>query len=501
MKKNFDAILPELKGDLLLFGKTCIPTMFSVRSPKFHREIAQVLQNQEIKRINIIAPRGHAKSSIGACLFPLHHVVFDPGPKVIVLVSRTWDHSVRLLQTIKDVLNYSIPFRTVFGYWGEHSAKIWKEGVIVLKDNTMIIARGTGQMIVGLKHGNQRPTLVVLDDPEDMNNTKTSEAMEFNLRWLLQALIPSLDPQRGRILVIGTPQHQRCMVEVLSGTQGWLTMRYQAIAEDGKTALWPEWMPLEKLMEEKAALESIGRVSSFYREYQCQIIGDEDQLFKENYIQTWRGTHSIDHNGEAWLLISHLNDQALQTPKRIPVNIFMGVDPASSTSNTADFSVILAQAIDEDQNRYILPYFRRRVTPLHLADNIMRYFTLYRPKRTRVESVGYQEMLREYLRSECAKRHVYISGLELKELPRGSKSHRIETLEPFFFNKKVYLQPDMQELRDELLLYPRGKHDDLLDGLYYASKAIYKPTHKDSIAHVSTAIGGMLEDELDPMLA
>ena len=38
----------------------------------------------------------------------------------------------------------------------------------------------------------------------------------------------------------------------------------------------------------------------------------------------------------------------------------------------------------------------------------------------------------------------------------------------------------MIELRDELLLYPRGKHDDLLDALFYANKGIYSPFHKDT---------------------
>ena len=38
----------------------------------------------------------------------------------------------------------------------------------------------------------------------------------------------------------------------------------------------------------------------------------------------------------------------------------------------------------------------------------------------------------------------------------------------------------MIELRDELLLYPRGKHDDLLDGLYYANKGIFTPHHDSS---------------------
>ena len=40
-----------------------------------------------------------------------------------------------------------------------------------------------------------------------------------------------------------------------------------------------------------------------------------------------------------------------------------------------------------------------------------------------------------------------------------------------------YMRKDMEDLRNELLMYPRGKHDDLLDGLFYATKGIYNPSH------------------------
>jgi hypothetical protein len=39
----------------------------------------------------------------------------------------------------------------------------------------------------------------------------------------------------------------------------------------------------------------------------------------------------------------------------------------------------------------------------------------------------------------------------------------------------MFITNSMSELEDELLMYPRGKHDDLLDGLYYAMKGSYKP--------------------------
>ena len=34
------------------------------------------------------------------------------------------------------------------------------------------------------------------------------------------------------------------------------------------------------------------------------------------------------------------------------------------------------------------------------------------------------------------------------------------------------------------LLYPRGKHDDLLDGFYYANKNCYKPAHTAESVYV-----------------
>ena len=92
-------------------------------------------------------------------------------------------------------------------------------------------------------------------------------------------------------------------------------------------------------------------------------------------------------------------------------------------------------------------------------------------------------MLRQYLRSR-----IFIPGLESKETPTDAKEKRyIEMLQPHFAQMKVFLKGtisdngkytgNMQELYDELLLFPKSKHDDLLDGLYYASKRIRPPSH------------------------
>ena len=468
-------ILSKLKDNMILFGKVTIPNMFSSESPEFHYDIAKNLMDKSHKQVNIIAPRGHAKSSIVGGVFPLWHIMFEKGPKLIVLISRTQDHAVKLLGTIKDVLDYSSQFRQLFGYWGMNSARVWSKAEIELKDGTMIICKGTGQQLRGIKHGNQRPTLIILDDPEDENNTKTAEAMESNLRWLLQSAIPSLDPERGRIAIIGTPIHQRCIVETLKEMSGWKNLLYKPDLDNNK-ALWETWQPIEKLRQKKTELESINRVSVFYREYMCEVVGDEDQLFKESYINYYDGSLFHDSSGNAFLKITYLNHS--DTTEERPVNVFMGVDPASSTRQTADFSTIVPVAIDAQGNRFVLPYYRKRATPMSLAEAILEYFKIYKPEKVRIESVGYQEMLREYVKVRCEESNMFIPGLEIKENPRNSKSMRLETMEPYFAQGKIHMQKNMMELKDELLLYPRGKHDDLLDGLYYATKKIYQPFHK-----------------------
>ena len=471
---NKQDIILAMQQDMLLFGRMVMPNMFSSESPAFHYDLTKHLLNHEEKQINIIAPRGHAKSSVAAGIYPLFHLMFDKGVKVIVLVSRTQSHATKLLGTLKDVLDYSPEFRHFFGYWGMQSAKKWTNTEIELKDGSLIICKGTGQQIRGIKHGNQRPTLLVLDDPEDENNTKTSEAMEYNLRWLLQSGVPSLDPLRGRICVIGTPQHERCMVETLKEMRGWKTLEFRPSLEDN-VALWDEVWPIEKLIEKKKELDSINRLSVFYREYLCQIVGDEDNLFRKEHINYYEGFLEKDDQGLSTLILTNLNGEAVD--ERRPVNVFTGVDPASSTKKTADYSVIFNLAIDDKNNRFVLPYYRKRATPLQLADAVIHNFKVYRSAKTRIESVGYQEMLRQYIKEESEKLGLFVPGLEIKENPRTRKSYRLESLQPLFANGKVFLQKRMEALENELLLYPRGKNDDLLDGFFYANKNAYRPSH------------------------
>jgi len=323
--------------------------------------------------------------------------------------------------------------------------------------------------------------LIVLDDPEDENNTKTPEAMENNLLWLLKGALPALDTRYGRCIVIGTPLHQLCIVERLAETTEWETVRYAYLQDaeglpsiDGES-IWPEMRTKESLLAEFASNSEMGRASVFYAERMCQIVGDEDQLFKPHYIHMWDGEF-VKENQQSFLRINYLDGTEYTTPIIVPVNVFIGVDPASSVKQRADFSVIMPIAVDEADTIYTLDYFRKRVTPMELANNIIGYNKHYKPKRVRIESTGYQEMLRDYLKTQTE----YIPGLEIKEMPRNTKSKRFEGLEPEFASGRVFIKRGSDDFINELLMFPRASHEDTIDGYWFARKNTYTPVHAAS---------------------
>ena len=85
-----------------------------------------------------------------------------------------------------------------------------------------------------------------------------------------------------------------------------------------------------------------------------------------------------------------------------------------------------------------------------------------------IESVGYQEALRTNVRKMMLEENLYIPGLEKGVKPRQRKSERLLSLVAPLAKGQFYFRPEDLHAQQEFLSYPRGKHDDILDAIYYA---------------------------------
>jgi hypothetical protein len=494
----------SLATSLIFIGKVFLSEMMKAESPTFHRNLETHLRDVRQRNMVVVAPRGHAKSSLVACLFVIWHIFFEDRyrwlqglkdspaqtTKHIVLISKTASEAIKRLNTIKVMLGhdgeYSARFRAEMGDWGEDTAKRWTEAEIVLRDGTIIKALGTGQQARGLKKGHLRPTLIVCDDPEDELNTRSENAMNDNRRWLLQSVAPSLDITTGRLVVIGTPLNTQCLVVKLQQAKGWRVLWYKNDLKGNRSqwydsatrewivkenVLWPAYITTARLAEERSTARSLGMLSSYYREWEAVVVGDEDQIFKPEYLQEWGGKLAWDAIGNPLLIINYRGAEKFEPPIRVPVLVTTGIDPASSTAVGADKTAIVNVATDVEERHYVLKTGRlERLPPDGVVQAIVDNHKIVKPWRGLLEVTAAFEYIWHYLRKD----HGIMYIKDKPTMKKKGDGSRLESLQPIFARGDMFLPEGADEQREQLLGYPRAK-DDWVDGLEKAVRISSPP--------------------------
>jgi predicted phage terminase large subunit-like protein len=410
----------------------------------------------------IAAPRGTAKSTVTTLIYPLWRLAFKRSDEdlFIVIISESQAQSINFLSRIKYHLTHSDNFRKTFGDMGPNTASRWTHTDVVLANGTRIIAVGTGQRVRGFIEGDTRPNLIVVDDFESELNAFTPEARAKNRKWMTEAVIPSLSDD-GKICMIGTVISEDCFLYWAKESETWRVLWY-SIWDDDEKSIWPERFPKSRILGIKKEFESVGNLNGFYQEYMNIAQSPDNAPFKPEWIQL----HHYDYervNGQN-CLVREVGDEK----KIIPVDVYCGVDPASSLSARADFFVVATIGVDHDNNKYIIDIYRNRISPAEQPKILIDAYKKYRPRRMKVETVGYQEALRVAVRDLMREENLYIPGLESGVKPRNSKSERLMSLVPLFAKKQFYFRPQDIEPQQEFLSYPKGKHDDVMDAVWTA---------------------------------
>ena len=465
--------LQKLRNNMALFGRHCFPTALRKQTPPFHHEVYSALADDDEKRVLIAAPRGTAKSTVTTLIYPLYRTAFKPSSEglFIVIISESQAQSINFLSRIKYHLIHSDKFKVFFGDMGPNTAKRWTNTDIVLANGTRIVAVGTGQRVRGFLEGDTRPNLIIVDDFESELNAYTPEARAKNRKWVTEAVIPSLSDD-GKIAMIGTVISEDCFLYWAKESKAWKCLWYSIWDEEEKS-IWPERFPKERILQIKAEFEAVGNLNGFYQEYMNIAQSPDNAPFKPEWIQL----HHYDFeriNGQNCLVREVENER-----KIIPIEVYTGVDPASSLASTADFFAIVTLGIDSDNNKYILDCFRKRISPAEQPDKIIETFKKFRPRRMKIETVGYQEALRTATKELMLKEILYIPGLVNGVKPRNRKSERLLSLVPMFAKKQFFFRPEDMIPQQEFLSYPKGKHDDVMDSIWTALEGA-KPCRKKS---------------------
>lgn len=467
---------PASRLGLLDWGRTYLREHFTKPPSAMHEWLAErldALGHKRGEKINLVGPRGGAKSTIGTLAYVLR-CALDAVEPYIWIVSDTRQQAQEHLRNLKDELidnpelaaNYP---RSV----GQGS--VWRESMIVLRNGTMIEALGTGQRVRGRRRRAHRPTLIVCDDLQNDGHMRSATLREHTRRWFEGTLMKS-GTKVTNVVNLATALHRDALAMRLSDTPGWKSRSFRAIVEwptnsdlwrqwedifcdvenpnsqtlardfyskhrqamdQGTEVLWPEAEDLYALM----CMRVESGCTAFEREKQSSPIDPDTCEWPEEYF----GPH---------IWFEHWPDSL--TIKTIALDPSKGED-----ARHGDYSAIVALGIDENGVVYLEADMARRPVA-DMVSSAVAMADRFRPHVFGVETNQFQHLLADSLASEFREQDVV--GVPIASINNTvNKRVRIRRLGSYLSMRKIRLlshSPSTQLLVEQLRDFPAGAHDD-----------------------------------------
>lgn len=468
---GYELMEEEVHGDLCRYIESLIPQTADYMPPETIPD-SEGLEDQfdaRKKNILVLMPRGTFKTSVVTVGFTLQILLNEPNARVLV-DSETHQKAKAFLSEIKGHLETNELYRSMFHvihsvYPDGVSTKrnkdlLWTNHEIVvasrsrpLKEPSVMVA-GIDKSINGLHYD-----YIICDDLHSEKNVTNKEQIQQVIdHWKLNYSL--LDPGKVMI-VIGTRwDYNDLYQEILDKHRDdYNIIIRRAIKENGE-AFFPSRLPLEELDKIKAKQGA----SHFSNQYMNEPVSEEDATFKR-----------IDILYQEWGLV-----------KDVPMHWYLLVDP-SFAGPYSDYAGLIVVGMDFQRQLYVRHVHRAKMNYAEIIDLMFQLNTDYRPKTIGIKIVGAAKALMYQLRNEERTRGTSLPIIELRD-NKNSKEDRIKALAPSYnFHHAYHIKGanQLDDLEYEMLHFPKGKHDDVLDA--YASVL--------EIAHPPNPNSNYIEDE------
>jgi predicted phage terminase large subunit-like protein len=414
-------------------------------TPEFHMEFVDEMAKP--KSSVLIMPRGHAKTTL-ARIDLIHDIVYKH-EDFIVLIGDVLSSAKNSFAYVKSQLESNILLMDVYGDLvpsiTKDSMRKWSDSHFETTNGVVCIARGAGKGR-GLNIKAKRPSKVLIDDLEDDQKVKSKQQREKTMNWMKNVIMPSIDPERGKIKMIGTVLHYDCLL--LDRFKAWGGVKRAALEKNGKPSLagdpiFPSRFSREKLEEIKKDMGTF----PFSQEYMNEPMSDENADVKLAWIRYVDGLGK-DSERDQWKFYSAL-------------------DPAISTKTSADESAICTAALkaklhdDEDIRIVIMPPVHGQFGMTGTIQQAQAVYKRYPHESFGCEVVAFQEGLRQLLSTNG------VPAVAVSPKSKDKRSRLLNIIGLIEFGNIVFMK-GCEDLVDQLIQFPNGKNDDLVDSMVYA---------------------------------
>lgn len=451
LKPQIDAEKRAMSS-LIAFREKFIPSKDDVTPAPFHEEWSNILLNGT-GHFAVEAFRESAKTQIVIRANLLHALTYPhPSRSYLVIICATQrTASKKLTEVSREFLN-NPEMNNLVANVRENSGlalEVEYHGLPTVR----IEAYGKGAAVRGLSWGAKRPDLVIIDDPQDEEDARSETVTASDWDWFLSDVY--FLGQSTRIFLIGNNLGERCIIEcVMRGAESlkFTVKKIPILTKEGKSA-WPAKWPLHEIEKDRIAFALQGKTDLWYRNKMCECISPENQKFKREYFRYYE-----------------------VTPKASEMNIYTAVDLAISEKPNADYSAIVTVGVNSAGHWFVLDVEYGRYDPTTTMDAVFSAVQKWRPLAVGIEAVAYQSALLHFLDKEMPQRGIFFRITPLKAEKR--KELRIDTLQPRFAVGTVWFKQQavwLPEIEAELLAYPHGARDDVIDALAYVEQMSATP--------------------------
>lgn len=483
-RARFRASLNGARFDLLGWGQRYLAEHFALPPSALHRWLAERCGEMAVARgmkVNVLGPRGGAKSTIGSLALPLC-AALERWEKYIWIVSDTRHQACAHLENIKSELvdnpRLAADYPDATG-----RGPVWRAGAITLRNGVTIEAFGTGQRIRGRRRRAARPTLVICDDLQNDGHMQSIVQRDRSRTWFHGTLMKA-GTARTNFLNLATALHRDALAMELCRNPGWDARVFRAIPSwPEQMALWHEWEAIYTDLERADARQAARAFYEAHREAMeagAEVLWPEQEdLYRLMCMRAEEGRAAFEREKQNSPISPELCEWPEDYfgpeiwfdhwPEQVQVKA-MALDPSKGTdARRGDYSAYVMLAVDRQGTVYVEADLARRPTPTIVADGVELY-RRFQPDALGVEANQFQELLAGELQAEF-RRQGLLAARPWPMENRVAKLVRIRRLGPYLATRRLRFKahsPGTQLLVDQLKMFPVGDHDDGPDALEMA---------------------------------
>ena len=461
---------------LLEWAQKYLPDHLTQAPSAMHRWLAYQLDRMWHRRgtkLNLLGPRGGAKSTIATLVYVLRAAVEGWEPYVWI-VSDTRHQARAHLENVKSELTdnprLAADYANAVG-----KGPVWRAGSVVLPNGVAIEAFGTGQRIRGRRRRASRPRLIVCDDLQNDGHIASAVQRERSRTWFHGTLMKAGN-FRTNVVNLATALHRDALAMELHETPGWRSRVFRAIQRWPRNmSLWQEWEAIYTNLTRPDYHEA---ARAFFdqnrREMEAGAVvlwPEEEDLYGLMCLRAEGGRAAFEREKQNSPISPDLCewpesyfDESVwfdDWPDGLRIKT-LALDPSKGAdARRGDYSAFVMLGVSRQGIVYLEADLARRPTPRIVADGVALY-RRFQPDAFGVEANQFQELLAAEFEAEFQKQGILGARPWMLD-NRVNKQVRIRRLGPYLASGRLRFRagsPSTRLLVDQLKEFPVADHDD-----------------------------------------